>query len=192
VRGNTQLFFPGMRRMSENSVINIKNKSHAVTADLVVPETGARGVIAAHGGNFGGWSLYAHAGRLRYHYNFLGLLQFDVTSREKLPPGAHQVRMEFTYGGGGLGKGGAVTLYVDGKAAGEGRVDRTHAFFFSMDETMDVGSDAGEPVSPDYGPRDNAFNGEINWVQIDIDAAAKDVDHLIGAEDRFHLAMARQ
>jgi arylsulfatase A-like enzyme len=192
VRGNTQLFFPGMRRLSENSVINIKNKSHSVTADIDVPEAGATGVIAAHGGNFGGWSLYAHEGRLRYFYNFLGLLHFDVTSAGKLPAGPHQVRMEFTYDGGGLGKGGTSKLYVDGKPAGEGRISRTHAFFFSMDETMEIGCDVGEPVSPDYGPRGNAFSGTVKWVQIDIDAAAKDADHMIGAEERFKLALARQ
>jgi arylsulfatase len=181
-----------MRRMQENAVINIKNKSHSVTAEIEVPKEGAKGVIAAHGGNFGGWSLYAYEGRLRYHYNFLGLMHFDVTSAETLPPGAHQVRTEFAYDGGGLGKGGTVTLYIDGKKVGEGRVERTHAFFFSMDETMEVGCDVGEPVSSDYGPRDNEFTGKVKWVQIDVDAAAKDVDHMIGAEERFQLAMARQ
>ena len=164
----------------------------AVTAAIEVPEAGAAGVIAAHGGNFGGWSLYAHEGKLRYHYNFLGLMQFDVTSAGTLPAGAHQVRMEFAYDGGGLGKGGTATLFLDGKPVGHGRVERTHAFFFSMDETMEIGCDVGEPVSPDYGPRGNAFTGTITWVQIDIDAASTDGDHLIGAEERFHLAMARQ
>jgi hypothetical protein len=61
-----------------------------------------------------------------------------------------------------------------------------------MDETMDVGGDAGEPVSEDYGPRDNAFNGKIYWVMIDIDEAAKDLDHVVGAEERYQLALARQ
>jgi hypothetical protein len=61
-----------------------------------------------------------------------------------------------------------------------------------MDETLEVGCDVGEPVSADYGPRGNAFSGKVNWVQIDIDAAAKDIDHMIGAEERFHLAVARQ
>src|SRR5258705_610085 len=192
VHGNTQLFFPGMRRLSENSVINLKNKSHSVTAELEIPESDANGVIIAHGGNMGGWSLYALEGKLRYHYNFLGLKQFDVTATSPLPMGKHQVRVEFAYDGGGLGKGATVTLYVDGDKVGEGRVERTHAFFFSMDETLDVGSDAGEPVSPDYGSRGNAFTGKINWVQIDIDAEAKDMDHKIGAEERFMVAMARQ
>jgi arylsulfatase len=192
VHGSTQLLFQGMRRLGENTAINTKNKSHSVTAELEIPSSGAKGVIAAHGGHMGGWSLYAHEGRLKYHYNFVGLLHFEVTAGSPLPPGKHQVRMEFAYDGGGLGKGAGITLYVDGAMVGEGRVARTHAFLFSMDETMDVGCEVGEPVSPDYGPRGNAFNGTIKWVQIDIDAAAKDADHLIGAEERFQLAMARQ
>jgi arylsulfatase A-like enzyme len=192
VHGNTQLLFPGMRRLSENGVINTKNKSHSVTAEFEVPASGAQGVIVAQGGNMGGWSLYAHEGKLKYHYNFLGMLRFTVAATAPLPSGTHQARVEFAYDGGGMGKGAAITLYVDGKKAGAGHVGRTHALFFSMDETMDVGCDVGEPVSPDYAARDNKFNGKIKWVQIDIDAAAKDADHLIGAEERFNLAMARQ
>jgi hypothetical protein len=192
VRGHTQLLFPGMRRIQENAVINTKNKSHSVTAEVEVPTSGAKGVIVAQGGSMGGWSLYAYAGKLKYFYNFLGTLHFDVTATSPLPAGTHQARMEFASDGGGIGKGAAVTLYVDGKKVGEGRVGRTHALFFSMDETTEVGCDVGEPVSPDYGPRDNAFSGKINWVQIDIDAAAKDADHMIGAEERFKVVMARQ
>jgi arylsulfatase len=192
VHGSTQLLFSGMRRISENTAINTKNKSHSVSAELEIPSSGARGVIAAHGGHMGGWSLYVHEGKLKYHYNFLGLLRFEAVAGSSLPAGKHQVRMEFTYDGGGLGKGADIVLYVDGGKVGEGRVARTHAYLFSMDETMDVGCEAGEPVSEDYGPKDNAFNGKIHWVQIDIDAAAKDVDHMIGAEERFMIAMARQ
>jgi arylsulfatase len=192
VRGNSQLLFPGMRRIQENTVINTKNKSHSVTAEIEVPTSGAKGVIVAQGGNMGGWALYAHEGKLKYYYNFLGLQQNDVTASSALPAGKHQVRMEFAYDGGGLGKGADITLYVDGTQVGAGRVQRTHAFFFSMDETLEVGCDVGEPVSPDYGPRGNAFTGKVRWVQIDVDAAAKDVDHMIAAEERFQLAVARQ
>ena len=181
-----------MRRLQENSAINTKNKSHSVTAEIEVPSADASGVIVAQGGNMGGWSLYVHEGKLRYCYNVCGILRYYVAATSPLPAGKQQVRMEFAYDGGGLGKGGTVTLYVDGKQVGEGRVDRTHRFLFSMDETMDIGCDVGEPVSKDYGPKDNAFNGKVNWVQIDIDAAAKDADHKIGAEERFMVAMARQ
>jgi arylsulfatase A-like enzyme len=192
VRGNTQLLFPGMRRLSENSVINTKNKSHSVTAEIEVPTSGVKGVIVAQGGNMGGWALYAQEGKLKYYYNFLGLQPNEVTASSPLPAGKHQVRMESVYDGGGLGKGADIALYVDGKKVGEGHVKRTHAFFFSMDETLEVGCDVGEPVSPDYGLRDNAFTGKVNWVQIDVDAAAKDVDHMIAAAERYQLAVARQ
>ena len=160
--------------------------------NFIVPPSGASGVIVAQGGNMGGWSLYAHEGKLKYCYNVVGILRYYVSAGSPLPAGTHQARMEFAYEGGGLGKGGTVTLYVDGKQVGEGRVERTHRFLFSMDETMDIGCDVGEPVSEEYGPRGNEFSGKVNWVQIDIDAAAKDVDHMIGAEERFAVAMARQ
>ena len=192
VRATTQILFPGMRRLQENTVINIKDKSHSVTSEIDVPMSGVEGVIVAQGGNMGGWSLYAHQGRLKYCYNVLGIKQFFVIANSHVPPGKHQVRMEFAYDGGGLGKGGDVTLYLDGTRVGEGRVGRTHPFTFSMDETLDIGCDVGEPVSPDYGPSDNAFTGDIEWVQIDIGAAAKDLDHIVNVAERFRLAMARQ
>jgi arylsulfatase len=192
VHGSTQMLFPGMRRLQENAVINTKNKSHSVTSEIEVAASGASGVIVAQGGNMGGWSLYAYEGKLKYCYNFLGMRHFDVTAASPLPAGTHQVRMEFAYDGGGIGKGAGVTLYVDGSKVGDGRVGRTHALFFSMDETLEVGCDVGEPVSQDYGPRGNAFNGKVHWVQIDIDAAASDVDHMVGVEERFQLAMVRQ
>jgi arylsulfatase A-like enzyme len=192
VRGNTQLLFGGMRRLQENAVINTKNHSHSVTAEIDVPGAGADGVIIAQGGDFGGWALYAHEGKLRYAYNFVGVQHSYVGSDTDLPPGNHQVRMEFAYDGGGLGKGATITLYLDGKPVGQGRVERTHAFSFSMDETTDIGSDAGAPVSQDYGSDNNGFTGKVNWVQIDLDKAAEDLDHLISPEERFQLAMAKQ
>jgi arylsulfatase len=192
VRGNTQLLFGGMGRLSESSVLNVKNKSHAVSAEVVVPEGGAHGVIIAQGGAFAGWSLYAKEGKPVYCYNLLGLQRFKVEGDAAIPPGTHQVRMEFAYDGGGLAKGGTVTLYVDGDEAGEGRVEGTVPMIFSGDETADVGSDTASPVSDDYGTGDNAFNGEVLWVQIDLGEDAEDADHLIAPEERLRVAMARQ
>jgi arylsulfatase len=192
IRGSSQLLFGGMGRLSENSVLNIKNKSHSVTVQLHVPDGGAEGVIIAQGGATGGWSLYAKAGKPRYAYNFLGLQLFTVDGDEELPAGEHQLRMEFDYDGGGLAKGGTVTLYVDGDQIGEGRVDATLPMIFSLDETCDIGSDTASSVTPDYTPETSRFTGKIDWVQIDIDAAAEDVDHLISPEERLHVAMTRQ
>ena len=192
IRGRSQLLFGSMGRLSENSVVNIKNTSHAVTASVVVPEGGAAGVIVAQGGAFGGWALYATDGRPAYCYNLFGLQRFTVVGDAPIPPGTHQVRMEFAYDGGGLGKGGTATLYLDGARVGEGRVEGTVPVVFSADETTDVGSDSGTPVSDDYGPADNRFTGRIEWVQIDLDEAAEDADHLIGPDERMRVVMARQ
>jgi arylsulfatase A-like enzyme len=192
VRGSSQLLFGGMGRLSENSVINIKNKSHSVTAQLQIPDGEVEGVIIAQGGAFAGWSLYVKGGKLKYVYNFLGLQLFTVEGDSEIPAGEHQVRMEFAYDGGGLAKGGTVTLYVDGNAVGGGRVEATLPMVFSADETCDLGSDTASPVTPDYTPETSRFTGEIEWVQIDIDAASEDVDHLIAPEERMQLAMARQ
>ena len=192
IKGNRQILFSGMGRLSENSMINIKNKSHSVTAEIVVPKSGAEGVIIAQGGAFAGWSLYAREGKLKYCYNLLGIKLFYAASDERIPEGQHQVRMEFQYDGGGLAKGGNVLLYVDGKKAGDGRVDMTVPMAFSGDETCDVGKGTGSAVSPDYNAKHNEFNGEVNWVEIDIGKDSVNLDHLISPEQRLELAMARQ
>jgi arylsulfatase A-like enzyme len=189
IRGNSQLLFRGMR-LSENCVLNVKNKSHTVTANVAVPKSGAAGVIVTQGGSVGGWTLYAHEGKLKYCYNFFGIEYYMVEASKKIPAGKHQLRMEFTYDGGGLGLGGEVQLYYDGKAVGSGRVDRTQPMAFSADEACDVGGDTGSPSSPDYGPTDNKFSGEIDWVQIDIGGDSH--DHLITPEERLDVAMAKQ
>ena len=189
IRGNSQLLFPGMR-VSENCVLTLKNKSYSVTADITVPESGATGVIITQGGLVGGWSLYAFEGALKYCYNFLGIDHYMTTAEQPIPAGKHQVRMEFAYDGGGLAKGGDVTLYYDGKSVGRGRVERTQPMIYSADEACDVGADTGSPASPDYGPTGNKFSGQIDWVQIDIGDDSQ--DHLIKAEDRLTIAMARQ
>jgi arylsulfatase len=192
IKGASQLLFGGMGRLSENAVVNIKNKSHAITAQLVVPDGGASGVIIAQGGAFGGWSLYVKDGKPAYCYNLFGLKQTKVYGDAPIPDGDHQVRAEFAYDGKGLGKGGTITLYVNGKKAGEGRVEATEPMMFSGDETTDVGVDSGTPVSDDYTPKTSRFNGRVRWVQIDLGDDAKHADHLISAEDRLHVAMARQ
>ncbi len=192
VKGKTQLLFEGMGRLSENCVVSIKNKSHAVTAAIVVPQSGAKGVIVAQGASIGGWSLYAQDGKLKYCYNLGGVKLFYVESAAPLPPGEHQVRMEFAYAGGGLGKGGNVTLFTDGKKVGEGAIPMTLAMVFSADDGCDVGEDSGSPVSPDYGPVGNRFNGRVKGVQIAIADAAENSDHLVKPEDAIRIAMARQ
>jgi arylsulfatase len=192
IKGKTQVLFGGMGRLSENSVVSIKNKSHSVTAGIEVPAAGAEGVIIAQGGNIGGWALYAKGGKLKYCYNLLGIDYFYAESKDKIPSGQHQVRMEFAYAGGGLGKGGTATLFIDGKADGSVKVPATAAMIFSADDGCDVGCDTGSPVSQDYGPRGNEFNGTVKGVQIALADAAESADHMVSPEEALRVAMARQ
>jgi arylsulfatase len=189
IKGNTQLLFSGMGRLLENCVLNLKNKSHSITAEIVVPKKGAEGVIVCQGANIGGWSLYAKGGKLKYCYNWGGFKHFFVEAASPLPAGEHQVRMEFAYAGGGLGKGGKVTLFTDGKKVGEGDIPATLPIVFSADDGLDVGEDSGAPVSPDYGSRDNGFNGAVKGALLSI---AEGEEHLIDPAQAVRLALARQ
>ncbi len=189
VKGNSQILFGGMGRLSESSLLNLKNKSHSITAEVDMREPGASGVIVAQGGEFGGWSLYLADGKPSYCYNLFGLRRFNVEGSTPVSAGKHQVRAEFNYDGGGLGKGGTVALYVDGSKSGEGRVEGTVPMIFSADETADVGVDNSSPVA-EYATADTHFKGRINWVQLDV--GDDDQDHLISPEERYRVAMARQ
>ena len=190
LKGKSQLLFGGMGRLTENSIINLKNRSHAVTAEVVLPAGKANGVIIAQGGAFGGWSLYAKEGRLKYCYNLFGVKLTTIQAASDLPAGKHQVRMEFEYAGGGLAKGGTVSLFVDGIKVGIGQLPATQPLIFSADETCDVGNETGSTVSPDYTAETSKFNGAINWIQLD--QGADDNDHLISPDERLTIAMARQ
>jgi len=192
IKGTTQLLFQGMGRLSENCVLSIKNKSHAVTAEITVPDGGGKGVLISQGANIGGWSLYFNEGKLKYCYNYGGFENHFVESSDPVVPGDHQVRMEFAYAGGGLGKGGKVTLYVDGKKVGEGDVAATLAIVYSADDGLDVGEDSGAPVSPDYGARGNAFNGTIKGVALEVGEGEENSDHMVKPEQVLAAAMGRQ
>ncbi|MGR9099205.1 MAG: arylsulfatase [Gammaproteobacteria bacterium] len=159
----------GMSGMMENVFLDIKNRSSSVTAELEIPQDGANGVIIAQGGRFGGWSLYLKNGKPAYTYNFLGLDQYTVSSDDPLPPGKTTVVFDFTYDGGGLGKGGNGTLSVNGRKVAEGRIERTQPRIFSADETADVGIDEATPVVAGIGQgHETRFTGRIEKVTVEV------------------------
>jgi arylsulfatase A-like enzyme len=157
----------GMTGMSENVFINLKNRSHVITADVDTPKNGANGVIIAQAGRFGGWSLYVKDGKLTYTYNWLGLQRYTVAAKQALPPGKTTIRFEFAYDGGGVGKGGVGTLFVNGKSVATGRIEHTQCCAFSADEGADVGADEGAPVTEAYKPPFK-FTGKIAGVTIEL------------------------
>jgi arylsulfatase A-like enzyme len=157
--------YPGMVGMMENATLDVKNRSHTVTANIEVPQGGGEGVIIAQGGRFGGWTLYMKGGKLKYCYNYLNQERYTVESTDSLPPGKAVVKLEFKYDGGGVAKGGTATLYVNDQKVGEGRVDKTQPYVFSG-EGEDVGEDLETPVTEDYREGDNKFTGTIDKVTI--------------------------
>jgi arylsulfatase len=189
ITSKKQRVYPGIGRLTEWAVLNTKNKSYSITAEVEVPSSGAEGVIVAVGGHTGGMALYAKGGTPTFCYNFFGLEQTYVTGDREIPEGIHQVRWEFAYDGGGLAKGGAITLFLDGQAIGTGRLERTQPFVFSGDESFDLGDELGSKVTADY-PAQPRFSGTVHWAELE--AGLDDHDHLISADDRLNHAMARQ
>jgi arylsulfatase len=161
----------GMIGMSENTFINVKNRSHTITAEVEIPQKGAEGVILAQAGRFGGWSLYLKDGKPTYTYNWLGLKRYSVAARQALPAGKATIRFEFVYDGGGVGKGGTGTLYVNGKSVATGRIDQTQCCAFSADEGADVGADEGTSVADYNAPF--KFTGKIGTVTIELKATTR-------------------
>jgi len=170
MNGRTELtVFPGMVFMAENAFINVKNASFDLEAELEITPSGNHGVLLAQGGRFGGWSFWMNEGRPVFTYNFLGLETFQVQGTRAIGEGAHRVKLAFDYDGkgGARGAGGTATLFIDGEKVGEGKVDKTQANTFSLDDTADTGVDTGSPVDPEYGEGNaNGFTGKLKRVTI--------------------------
>ncbi len=160
-------YFDNMRRIPEGTAPDFKNKSHTITAHVEIGEGETDGMLVTQGGRFGGWALYVLEGKPIYTYNVANLERYNIVG-DVLTLGEHTIRYEFEYDGGGVGLGGTGKLFVDDTLVGEGRVERTMGYRISLDETFDIGSDAGEPVSEDYHvPFD--FPGVLKKVEVELD-----------------------
>jgi arylsulfatase len=167
--GRTALtVYEGMTGMMENAFINVKNRSHTITAEVEIPAGGANGVVLAQAGRFAGWSLYFTDGKPAYVHNWIGREHYTVAAAEPVAPGKATIRLDFAYDGGGLGKGGTVTLSVNGHKVAAGRITHTVPLVFSGDEGADVGVDEGTPVTDAYKEGDNRFTGTIHRVTVEV------------------------
>ena len=164
-------YFAGASRLAETAAPNTKNRSHRITAQIEMPDKGGEGVILAAGGASAGYALYVKDGKFVYHYNWFERERTDLASNIPLPPGKSTVTVEFAYDGGGLGKGGQVTIGIDGKEVGRTRINNTVAGRFGID-TFGVGSDTGSPVTNTY-KAPFPFTGKV--LQVDIDLAPQNL-----------------
>jgi arylsulfatase A-like enzyme len=159
-------YYEGQTRIPEGASPDIKNKSWSVTAEVEV-KADTTGIIITQGGLFGGWGLYLEKGKPVFHYNFLDVAHYEVAGSNVLAPGRHSLKMDFVYDGGGIGKGGAATLFVDGTEIAKGRIERTIPIRIALDEGLDVGEDSGTPVNLNYDVPFK-FTGKIEKVVIDL------------------------
>jgi len=170
-QGRTEFtYYPEMARIPEGAAPDFKNKSYRIAADVEIPEGGAEGVLMTQGGRFNGLGLYLLQGRPIFDYNLVGIDRTTLAAKDALTPGKHTIALDFKYDGGGIGKGGLLTLTVDGKEVADGKLARTIPFRVSADETFDIGEDTGTPVSEDYHVPFK-FNGTLNKVVIDLGEA---------------------
>ncbi|MBP1684248.1 MAG: arylsulfatase [Deltaproteobacteria bacterium] len=165
-RGRTSFtYYPGTVRITEGSAPTIVNRSHTITADVVIPESGAEGILVTEGGRFGGYAFYVRQGKLHYAYNFIDRERYVVASSQPVPSGKVSLTMHYACDGGQPGGGGTVTLLANGNEIGHGRLEKTIPFRLSLDETFDVGEDTGTPVVEDYQVPFR-FNGQLDKVTI--------------------------
>jgi hypothetical protein len=161
-------YFAGAVGIPEKAAPPIFNRSYAIEAEVEVPASGARGVILAEGGRSAGHALYVDAqGRPAYAYDAFDVAHLLLVGERPLAPGTAQLRLDFAYDGGGFGKGGTGTLFVNGRRVASGRIERTAPVFFTIDESFDVGTDTGSAVG-DYPPYD-AFTGTIRKISVELE-----------------------
>jgi len=166
-------YFPEHVRIPELSTLNFKNTSFDLTATIQVPAGGASGVVICQGGSMAGWTLYLRDGIPCYTYNYVGHEITTISGQHSVPEGAVTITLSFDYDGGGLGKGGNVTLGVNGAEVSTGRIEKTVPFLFSMSgETLDVGVDTGSPVGP-Y-PNEFPFTGTVDRIDVALRPTGED------------------
>jgi hypothetical protein len=186
-RIESMTFHGRTRRVPHDAIPNVIGSSFMLTARIAVPEDGARGVICHQGGRFSGYSLYCRDGELTFCLNVGNSVFSYIRAGERLEPGPHEIQDRFLYDGGGLGKGGTGSLYVDGRKVAQGRIERTVLFMFPIGENFDVGVDSLTPVTEEYPMFDNAFSGDIDWVRLELGDGVE-----ISAEDALRMEMATQ
>jgi len=192
---STFTYYPGTIRVPEGAAPDLKSKDFTVTAEVVIPEGGADGVLITQGGRFGGWGLLIIDGKPQFVHAFSNQPQhkYRVASNEKLAAGKHTIKLDFKYDGPGMGKSGTGTLSVDDRQVAQGKIERTIPVRFSLDETFDVGEDTGTPVVEDYlAKMPFKFTGTLNKVVIELGKSgltAADEKHL---EEAMKLAAIRE
>ena len=162
-------YYPGMTSVPRSNMLNFRNRSYTITADVEIPQRGAEGVLVSLGGRFGGFSFFIEKNRLSYVYNWFGLERYTVTSTEAPPAGSAKLRLEFTTAGANAG---LATLFINDKRVGEGKIAKLVPVTFGLSEGLTIGRDPSTPVTEGYqSPFE--FTGRIKKVVMELKEDAK-------------------
>lgn len=162
-------YYPTAVGIPKGSAPDLKNKSFSITADVEIPKDGAEGILVTQGGRFAGWSFFLEDGKPTYAYNFLNADRTIIQSSETVPVGPSKLRFDFEYDGGTPSAGATGRLFINDKQVAEGRIPKTVAYRWGLDETFDVGRDTGTPVLETY-QLPFAFTGNLQKVTLDLNA----------------------
>jgi arylsulfatase len=164
------VYYPGGAEVPESVAPNIRNRSYTIAAEVRIDTPEAGGVLLAQGARFGGHTLYVKDGKLKYVYNFVGELEQMIESTEPVPTGHVILSATFEKDSDGLPTEGTLTLHVNDRTVGEGRIRTQPGKFSLAGEGLRIGRDGGEPVTDDYpGARPWSFlGGAIERVIIDV------------------------
>ncbi|MGC4001954.1 MAG: arylsulfatase [Pirellulales bacterium] len=167
IRGrNSMTYYPGTIGLPDAASPSMTNKSWTITADIDAAEKSS-GMIVTHGGLEGGYGLYLNDGKPTFVYNFLGTERITFAGKDALPKGKTQLVVDFKYDGGGMGKGGAITVTANGKTVASGRMEKTIPIQMSLGEGLDIGEDVGSAVDFTY-KLPFKFTGTIDKVNVEL------------------------
>jgi arylsulfatase len=170
IRGRTKMeYFPGTIGVPDAASPPMLNKSWTITAEIELPDGKASGMIITHGGLEGGYGLYLRDGKPTFVYNFLSIDRPTFVGPEPLPAGKTKLVVDFAYDGGGMGKGGQLTMTANGTMIAEGRLARTIPAAMALGEGLDIGCDTGSPIDFTY-KMPFAFSGKIEKVTVELKA----------------------
>ena len=162
-------YYNDVQNVASGMIPRIYNRSYAISAEVVIPEGGAEGVIVAEADHLGGFSLFVEDGKLKHTYSMMGVAVYRQESEGPLPTGEVTLRMEFEADSPTPATGGDVRLFANGSEIGKGRMDNTVPVRFSGYAGMDIGRDHGGVVDRGYADKAPfAFTGTIKKVVFDL------------------------
>jgi len=169
---STYTYYPHTQGIPTNVAPTVLNRSHAIVADVDIPEGGAEGMLVVHGGTDGGYGLYIKNSKLVWVHNYVARDYPTVVSTEDVPVGKHELRFEFEVTGPpdfatGKGAPGRAQLYFDGRLVGSEDVAVTTPLSLGLTSPLTVGEAPGAPVCPDV-VSPCTFTGTVHSVKFDV------------------------